>query len=200
MLFTFLSNILYAQEGGLKHEFGLTVGGFTNFPVNKNYLKENIKVISIAPYVRLNKHELYVGFLYPLKSPGLFSGSKITPSLSAIGGYKFYIFNNAGRENLFLNYSFQYLKYLGYYEKKDPITNKPIFLEETPSYINNVIGFGYVVYFDQQHRFGFYYTLGYVISQLTYVSDYWQYNSDKIWQTQYIWNHASTNIGFSFKF
>jgi hypothetical protein len=42
-------------------EFGITAGGFTNFPANKNYLKENISVFYIAPYLRIGRHEFTAG-------------------------------------------------------------------------------------------------------------------------------------------
>ena len=200
MLMPFFSNHLFAQDGGLKREFGLSVGGFTNFPVNQNYLKDNIKVVSLAPYVKVGKHEFYAGFLYPIKSPGLYSGANIHPQLSALAGYKFYLFNIAGRENLYLNYSFQYLRFRGIYETKDPVTNHTIIYNDTPTYINNVISLGYVVYFDRNQRFGFYYTLGYVISQISYLPYNWDdLRMDRIGHTEYIWNHLSTNIGLSFK-
>jgi hypothetical protein len=69
---------------------------------------------------------------------------------------------------------------------------------ETDMYINNVIGFGYNLFFDNDERFGFYYTLDYVISQAGYNINNANVHNNK-WGTVYVWNNLSTNIGFSFK-
>jgi hypothetical protein len=183
---------LFSQSTTLNREFGLTLGGFTNFPANKHYLDDNIKVISLAPYVIIGKHEFYAGIVYPLKANGLNWGTKLDSRPGFVAGYKYYIFNKAGRENMYVNYSFQFLRFKG---TPDVF---PDMSYEINDYINNVISLGYVVYFDRQQRFGMYYSLGYVISQGSYNNNY-DSPSGNLWNAQYIWDHINTNVGFSFK-
>jgi len=183
---------------GMK-EFGLTAGGFTNFPANQDYLKKDMNVIYLAPYVRTGKHEFSAGILYPLQTHALyFSDDNISPRIGAMAGYKFYVFNVYGRENLFVHYSFQYLRFNGNYDRYYGNSNEAYQWDETDIYINNVIGLGYNLFFDMNGRFGLYYTLDYVISQAGYQLVSPGYNTGS-WFTSYIWNNLSTNIGLSFK-
>jgi hypothetical protein len=192
-----ISSGLFSQSTALNREFGLTVGGFTNFPCNKHYLDDNIKVISLAPYIIVGKHEFYAGIIYPLRAYGLFNGIKLNSRPGALAGYKFYIFNKAGRENMYVNYSFQFLRFKGPYNT-GPI---PYTFIEKDYYMNNVFSLGYMVYFDSQQRFGMYYSLGYVISQGGYV-EYTKIINPTThipWSTEFILNNINTNVGFSFK-
>jgi hypothetical protein len=197
-LLLMISINLFSQSTALNREFGLTVGGFTNFPANKHYLDDNIKVVSLAPYIIVGKHEFYAGILYPLNAKGLYSGwfaeQKLIARPGATAGYKFYIFNKAGRENMYVNYSFQYLRFTGTFV--GGINNFQWF--ETDYDINNVFSLGYVVYFDTQQRFGMYYSLGYVISQGSYKTTM-EVPSYFPWKTKFIWNNVNTNVGLSFK-
>ncbi len=194
-----ISHKLFSQSNTIMQEFGITTGAFTNFPANQNYLKENISVFYIAPYLRTGKHEFSAGIVYPLKTHGLyFNDNNINPRLGAMAGYKFYIFNVYGRENLFVHYSFQYLRFIGGSDVYYIWNNQSYHWTETDTYINNVIGLGYNLFFDINERFGFYYTLDYVISQAGYKLGTPGFN-DNFWATQYIWNNLSTNFGFSFK-
>jgi len=180
-------------------EFGITAGGFTNFPANKNYLKENISVFYIAPYLRIGRHEFTAGIVYPLTTQALcFSDyNNIHSRLGALAGYKFYIFNVYYRENLFVHYSFQYLRFAGT-SNLNGWTGDPFKWKETDMYINNVIGIGYNLFFDTDARFGLYFTLDYVISQAGYKLDV-PHSNKTSWATQYIWNNLSTHIGLGFK-
>ncbi len=196
MLMPFLSNHLYAQDGGLKREFGLSVGGFTNFPCNESFWDDHTSAITLAPSVRVGKHEFYGGMLYPLNQGGLATGDQLISKPGAIAGYKFYLFNINGRENLYLNYSFQYLRFKGSYTSSGTFNDLKVY--ENDTYINNVFSLGYVVFFDANQRFGFYYTLGYMISQASNKLG-WESNHLDFWYSKYIWNNLSTNIGFGFK-
>jgi hypothetical protein len=192
LIFSVTSN-LFSQSSDLHREFGLTTGAFTNFPCNKDYLNDNIKVINLAPYMRLGKHEIYAGAVYALKAKGIFSASNLNSHSGAFAGYKFYIFNPAGRENMYVNYAFQFLSFKGF-----DIPNLPDGRTiEKNDYINNVFSLGYVVYFDTQQRFGLYYTLGYVISLGRYQNFASAFKNS--WSTEYILNNLSTNVGLSFK-
>jgi len=194
-----ISNKLFSQSNADMQEFGITTGAFTNFPANQNYLKEDINVFYITPYLRTGKHEFSAGIIYPLRTHGLyFNDNNINPRLGAIAGYKFYIFNVYGRENMFVHYSFQYLRFMGYYDKYYSLGNQPVRWTETDTYINNVIGLGYNLFFDTNERFGFYYILDYVISQTGYKLCAPGFNNNS-WTTQYIWNNVSTHFGFIFK-
>ena len=191
------SHKLYSQSNSDMQEFGITAGAFSNFPANQNYLKEYMNVLYIVPYVRTGKHEFSAGIVYPLKTHNLFFNDyTINPRPGATAGYKFYIFNVYGRENLFVHYSFQYLRFTGNYDITS--NNQAYHWSETDNYINNVIGLGYNLFFDADGRFGFYYTLDYVISQTGYKLGTSGTN-DKTWTTKYIWNNLSTNFGFIFK-
>ena len=194
-----ISHKLFSQSNSDMQEFGITAGAFTNFPADQNYLKENIKVFYIAPYLRMGKHEFSAGIVYPLEIHGLyFNNDNINPRLGATAGYKFYIFNVFGRENMFVHYSFQYLRFTGNYDKYDSWSNQSYHWTETDTHINNVIGLGYNLFFDMNARFGIYYSLDYVISQTGYKLGT-PGSNDNSWTTQYIWNNLSTNFGFSFK-
>ena len=184
----------FSQSIGLNREVGITLGGFTNFPSNQHFLDNNVKVISLAPYVTVGKHQFYAGILYPLNANGLYSGAKLNSRPGATAGYTYYIFNKAGRENMYVNYSFQYLRFTGTF------VGGPSHYQyfETDYDINNVFSLGYVVYFDTQQRFGMYYSLGYVISQGSYQSTM-EAPTHFPWKTQFIWNNINTNLGFSFK-
>jgi hypothetical protein len=194
-----ISQKLFSQSDPINSEFGITAGAFTNFPANQNYLTENMSVFYVAPYIRTGKHEFSAGFLYPLKNPGLYSSdNNLNPRLGALAGYKFYIFNVYGRENMFVHYSFQYLRFMGSYDKYYAWSNKPVHWTENDMYINNVIGLGYNLFFDVNERFGMYYILDYAISQAGYKVSTQDFTQNT-WFTQYIWNNISTNFGFIFK-
>jgi hypothetical protein len=194
-----LSYKLFSQSSSDMQEFGTTAGAFTNFPANKDYLKKDIKVFYIAPYLRTGKHEFSAGIVYPLQTHGLFfTDNNINPCIGAIAGYKFYVFNVFGRENLFVHYAFQYLRFKGDKDLYINPDNQPVTMTETDVYINNVIGLGYNIFFDTDERFGFFYTLDYVISQTSYKTGTTGFK-DNSWTTQYIWNNLSTNLGLSFK-
>ena len=193
-----LSHKLYSQSNSDMQELGITTGGFTNFPANQDYLTKSMSAFYIAPYVRMGQHEFSAGFLFPLQTEPLFiNEDNIAPRLGAIAGYKFYVFNVYGRENLFIHYSFQYIRFSGSYDsysggsQYDPWTEKDM-------YINNVIGLGYNLFFDYNARFGLYYTLDYVISQAGYKVGS-QHYSENSWATGYIWNNLSTHVGLIFK-
>ena len=128
-----------------------------------------------------------------------FTDHKLNSCSGAIAGYKFYLFNPYGRENLFIHYSFQYLRYKGNYDTYYNVSNQRYHWKETDTYINNVIGVGYNLFFDMDERFGFFYTLDYVISQNGYKLDADGLSSDN-WTMHYVWNNLSTHVGFSFKF
>jgi hypothetical protein len=154
-------------------------------------------VFYLAPYVRAGRHEFSAGILYPLKTGGLrLTGYDVYPRPGAVAGYKFYVFDPSGRENLFLHYSFQYLRFQGNYDIAFIWTDRHF--TETDLYINNVIGLGYNLFFDTGERFGFYYLLDYVISQAGYKPGATGFK-ENTWVSQFVWNNLSTNVGFFFK-
>ncbi len=190
---------LFSQTNSNASEFGIAAGAFTNFPANQNYLKENMNVFYLAPYLRTGKHEFSAGLLYPLTTHGLyFTDSNINPRIGFVAGYKFYVFDVYGRENLFVHYSFQYLRFSGNFEGSYSLNNQIYHWTETDMYLNNVIGLGYNLFFDSNERFGFYYILDYVISQAGYKLVNPEFNGNA-WATRYVWNNLSTNVGFIFK-
>lgn len=194
-----ISHNLFSQAGSGMQEFGITTGGLTNFPANQNYLKKNISLFYVSPYLRTGNHEFSAGIVYPLTTHGLyFNDDNINPRIGVTAGYKFYVLNVLGRENLFVHYSFQYLRFTGKYDKYYSPGNLLYHWTETDNYINNVIGLGYNLFLDTDEKFGFYYTLDYVISQTGYKLVPAGFN-DNTRATQYIWNNLSTHLGFSFK-
>ena len=197
--FIFISIKLFSQSDAITNELGVSVGEFTNFPCNKDYLKKDITVFYVSPYVRTGRHEFSAGIVYELNNDGLFfTNNTLKACPGAIAGYKFYLFNPQGIENLYIHYAFQYLRFRGNVDTYpyDP----PVVMHwtEKDTYINNVIGLGYSVYFDTHERFGFFYTLDYVISQTGYNLTS-PGNSADFWTTRYLWNNLSTHMGFTFK-
>lgn len=180
-------------------EFGITAGAFTNFPANRDFLPKNINVFYIAPYIRTGKHEFTAGVVYPLNTNSLFNNSNSIYSCpGAIAGYKYYIFNMYNNENIYLHYSFQYLRFKENYDVYPFSSTYPNPWTEKDNYINNVFGIGYMLFFDKDQRFSFYYNLDYVISQTGYKVEFPGAINDT-WKTKYIWNNLSTHVGFSFK-
>jgi hypothetical protein len=196
--FFLFSQTVLSQSSSDMQEFGIDAGGLSNFPATQDYLKKGMNMMYVSPYIRTGRHEFSAGLIYPLTTKGLFfNDENINPRLGAMAGYKFYIFNVFGRENLFVHYMFQYLRYKGSVDLNIS-ADTHYQVTETDMYINNVIGFGYNLFFDTNGRFGFYYTLDYVISQTGYRLGA-PANTDNNWATQYVWNKLSTNVGLSFK-
>ncbi|MCX6252692.1 MAG: hypothetical protein NTX61_18310 [Bacteroidetes bacterium] len=54
-----------------------------------------------------------------------------------------------------------------------------------------LIGLGYNLFLDTDERFGFYYTLDYIISQSGYKTGTPDFKNNS-WTTQYVWNNLST--------
>ncbi|MCX6284320.1 MAG: hypothetical protein NTW31_08810 [Bacteroidetes bacterium] len=193
-----ISTKLFSQSDPVKQDFGISAGGFTNFPATKDYLTKYISVVYIAPYIQVGRHEFSAGLVCPMSTGALyFTDNNIYPSLGAIAGYKFYVFNAYYRENLFIHYSFQYLRFKAGYDISSSSGIPADHYTETDMYINNVIGLGYNLYFDTEGRFGLYYTLDYMISQTGYKLS--GPGSSTNWVTNYVWNNLSTHIGLIFK-
>ena len=191
---------MFSQSNADMREFGISFGSFTNFPANQNYLKKDISVIYLTPYVRLGKSEISAGVLYPIPAKGLFfSDNNLDSRLGGTASYKFYIFNVYGRENLFVHYAFQYIKFVGNVDGYYSGSTEMYHMTETDTYINNVIGLGYNVFFDMNGRFGFFYTLDYVIYNTNYKVTNNTVPMDPASSTQNVWNNLSTNIGFLIK-
>jgi hypothetical protein len=179
----------------------LNAGAFTDFPCNQYYLKDNIKSISLAPYVRVGKHEFYAGMVCSIKKTNPTSTIKYDFRPGAFAGYTFYVFNPAGRENMYLNYSFQYLNFkenINFEGSHLYPPNTSYTIKNKTSFINNVFSLGYVVYFDTQQRFGLYYTLGYVVSLNSIYNQSEAISLDERY-SRFVWNNLCTNVGLSFK-
>ena len=195
-----LSEKGFSQTNSDMREFGISFGSFTNFPANQNYLKNDISVIYLTPYIRLGKSEISAGVLYPVATKGLFfNNTNINSRMGATAGYKFYLFNVYGRENLFVHYSFQYIRFMGNFNGYFNGSTEMYHMTETDTYINNVIGLGYNLFFDTQGRFGFFYTLDYMISNTNYNVTNSTVLMDPVKLNQNVWNSLSTNFGFLFK-
>jgi hypothetical protein len=190
---------LYSQNNEISQEIGITTGGFTNFPANQDYLKKYMSLVYIAPYYRIGRHEFSAGFTAPVSTDALFFNDRmVNPRLGAIAGYKFYVFNPYGRENLFIHYSFEYIRLKGTMDTYYNTIHQTYHWTETDTYINNVIGLGYNLFFDMNARFGLYYILDYMITQTSYKIGNQGFTSDS-WTSKYVWNNLSTHIGFIFK-
>ncbi|MCX6281151.1 MAG: hypothetical protein NTU51_04255 [Bacteroidetes bacterium] len=199
LLFSTLSFQLFSQSDPVKQDFGIAVGGFTNFPADQNYLTDLKSALFVAPYVQVGRHEFSAGIVFPFQTNALYyTGNKTNPNIGGVASYKFYVFNVYYRENLFIHYSFQYLAYKGSYDVYYGSGTQPYHWDESDMYINNIIGLGYNIYFDNEERFGFYYTLDYVISQTGYKLSSAGYHTNS-WSTNFVWNNFSTQVGFTFK-
>ncbi|MFZ4523188.1 MAG: hypothetical protein ACOYNC_15870 [Bacteroidales bacterium] len=194
-----VANKVCSQSNNDLRVFGISAGALTNYPANQDFLKESVSVFYLTPYFLAGRHEFSAGILYPLKTKALyFTDDNIDPRPGFGAGYKFYIFNIYGRENLFVHYTFQYLRFKDSYTKYYYENGIPYHRTETDTYINNVIGLGYNLYLDNNARFGFFYTLDYVVSQTGFQVDP-SANNQSLWITQYAWNRLSTNFGFTFR-
>ena len=194
-----ISPELFSQGNAVPGEFGIDAGHFTNFPATKDFLKNYSSVIYVAPYIRTGKHEFFAGLAVPLAVHGLyFSDNNVNTRLGFLAGYKFYIFDVQGVENLFIHYTFQYLPYKGEHDQYYAGISEPYHWTERDTYINNVIGLGYNVFFDKNERFGFFYTLDYMITQTGYKLSGVNLNNTS-WTTNYVWHNLSTNLGLSLK-
>lgn len=190
---------LFSQPDPIKQDFGISVGGFTNFPANQHYLTDYKSALYVSPYIQVGRHEFSAGLLYPMQAGNLhFSDYKIDPRPGFILAYKFYVFDPYGRENLFIHYSLQYMRYKGGYDIPSSSGIPADHYTETDMYINNVIGLGYNLYFDMDNRFGLFYTLDYIISQTSYQLTS-STSDNNTWYTGYVWNNLSTHIGLIFK-
>lgn len=199
VILTFFPAALSAQSIPIEREYGLSVGGFTNFPANKHFLDDNIHALYLAPYMRVGRHEFSAGLLVPLAAKSLyFPEDKISPRPGFIAGYRFFVFDPAGRENMFIHYAFEYMWFSGDQTVTTSVKSAGIPVTEKNMYINNVIGLGYNLFFDMNARFGFYYLVDYVISQLGYNLAY-DGNKSKDWTSRYIWNNLSNHIGFTIR-
>ncbi|MGE5423875.1 MAG: hypothetical protein ACM3N9_00845 [Syntrophothermus sp.] len=180
-------------------EFGITLGGFTNFPANKDYLDKYMSGFYVAPFFKTGKHEFSLGADMPLATKAIyFSDEKINPMPGVVAGYKYYFADIYGREQFFIHYMWQYMRY-----KKDYTITPETAVDdgkrtETDFYINNVIGLGYNLFIDMDNRFGFYYILDYMISQKNFKLNRPENNTDE-WISKFSWNNISTQIGFSFR-
>lgn len=193
----FIQGHLDAQTAGVPKEFGIAAGGFTNFPANKHYLDETISAFCLEPYIRSGRHEFSLGILFPLGTGAMFfSDETLYPRPGAVAEYKYYVFNPEGRENLFIHYAFQYMRFKGTYDLLH--SADPYQFTEKDMYINHVIGLGYHLFFDTKGRFGLYYTLDYMISSAGYQVT-GPMRDPGYWTTRYLWNHLSTNFGLTFK-
>jgi hypothetical protein len=185
-----MSGNVFSQSEKLYKELGIDVGGFTNFPANQDYLTKNMSAIYVAPYLRIGRHEVMAGINYPVPADGLyFTDVKLNGRPGVMAGYKLYLFNPFGRENMFVHYSFQYLNFKGGENET----------YEKDRYFNNAIGLGYNLFFDSEARFGLFYILDYVISQTGFNRFSNSGSSGFNWTNNWAWNHLSTHIGLSFK-
>lgn len=180
---------LFSQSEITYKELGINVGGFTNFPANQDYLTNYMSAVYVAPYIRIGRHEIMAGINCPMPADGLYNtGLRLDPRPGVVAGYKLYLFNPFGRENMFIHYSFQYLNLKGGENET----------YEKDRYFNNTIGLGYHLFFDSGARFGLFYILDYVISR----TGYNRFNNNSAafeWTNEWAWNHLSTHIGLSFK-
>jgi hypothetical protein len=191
--------LLHSQSLPVPSELGISVGGYSNFPANQHYLDEYMPALYIAPYLRTGKHEFSLGLNVPLAAHGLhFTDNTLSPRPGFIAGYRFYVFNIYGQENMFIHYSLQYLRFKGEVDTYPPDIPGPVKVTETDMYINNTIGLGYNLFFDSDERFSLCYILDYAVSQAGYKTPGAGANPD-MWKTEYFWNRISTHIALSFR-
>jgi hypothetical protein len=180
-------------------ELGITFGGFTNFPANKDYLNKNHSAFYLAPAYRIGKHEFTLGISIPLNTDALFqTDSTIKSRPGFIAGYRFYFADIYGQEKFFIHYNFQYLRYSRDYEVLVMPKSTEAGWTEKDMYINNIIGLGYYLYLGSKNQCGFYYVLDYVISQRSYHVK-GPFLEGHTWISEFVWNNLSTGLGFYIK-
>jgi hypothetical protein len=184
-----LPNKLFSQETTGK-EIKINIGAALNFsPVGGS----RPFAIYLAPSFKNKRHEFYAGALMTVHS----YFETFEPLIGGIGGYKFYIFKEPARVNMFAHYSFQYVHRTDYYGVYDS-TGKlgPLNLKMENKNYCNTFGFGFNAYIDRGGRFSFYSTIGYCI-----ISDWnnsWHHPQKG--STDFMWNYINISLGFSYRF
>jgi hypothetical protein len=116
--------------------------------------------IYLAPSFKNKRHEFYAG----IQLTTLASHKTIKPLTGGIAGYKFYVFKNSTRFNMFLHY---YLQYVHQTVKLYQLDSAGEFTGNyrTEKFNNpyNTFGIGFNAYLDKKRMFSFYSTMGYCI-------------------------------------
>jgi hypothetical protein len=113
----------------------------------------------VAPSVRKGRHEFLAGVLLTRKN---IYKNLSDPSWGPVACYKFYLFNEPQRVNMYLFYGFHYFRQQrDYYYGPYMIPVEGTWNED---YFHNVLGTGYQVFLDKNRRLGFYNSLGYTFA------------------------------------
>jgi hypothetical protein len=181
------SNILIAQSDHTK-ELKLNTGAILNFNPGE---RDAIYAAYLAPSFKIKKHEFYLGTQMTDKN----YGGKFKPLFGGIAGYKFYIFKDPGRVNMFLQYALQYF-HNSWERKYNWITSNDSIIDITEKWqsdiCSNVFGFGFDVFIDKSGRYSFNSTLSYspILSRS---------QSESHIYTDFYWGQMEITIGFSAK-
>jgi hypothetical protein len=181
------SKDLYSQSNNTK-ELKLNTGAMLNFDpegygaIYRAYL---------APSFRIKKHEFYLGTQMTDKN----IGGKFKPLFGGIAGYKFYIFKEPMRVNMFLHYALQYFHNTWESERIWIDSNGGIITRTNKwqsDIITNIFGFGFNVFIDKNNRYSFNSTMGYapIICRSKSASNLYK---------DFYWRQVEITLGFSVK-
>jgi hypothetical protein len=186
------SSNIYAQSDN-RIKFSITTG----FLLNLDYEYDNQYAGYIIPSARIDRHEFYIG---PLVNERQFN-AKFKPSIGGLTGYRFYLEKNEKVLNVFVQYSFQFMRYEYIYNSSynsNVIISFPYQAEQEKwrdNVINNVIGYGLKIYLNKTKTFSFDHTIGYSI--ILY-SD--KNKNNHFASNEFSWSGINLTGGFCYRF
>jgi hypothetical protein len=154
---------LHSQESVVNSPvIGLRPGVFFNIGGYSPFTDETTVAGNLNTYLKIQKHEWYVGFLFPALIPstqGYYYLNKST--IGVLAGYRYYLFNPKHKTNLFFQYEFQFIYFSGRVEEG---TNSGYYSYNTiEEYVRNIFGLGFNQFFDKKQNIGISIGFGYII-------------------------------------
>lgn len=199
-LFLIISIKSYSQAENNPSEIGIFGGTFFNLG-GSQMTEETIASFDLATYFRKQRHEFYLGIIYPFLIPAISGYLYLdTKKIGGLAGYKFYLLNPRHRANIFAQYEFQYIYFTGHYEEGNQ-SGKTYIYHTVYSYLHNVFGVGFVAFFDKKHRFGVSGAVGYIIPLEFYKRTEGLIDCDELykWGDNDMNNYFNLNLSFCFK-
>ncbi|MFH2142015.1 MAG: hypothetical protein ABIJ97_06320 [Bacteroidota bacterium] len=178
------SYMIFPQTDSDSIGYGINSGAFIDFHVQRNY-EQLYGAAYISLYVKSYKHEIAAGINYPYKAEGESSYEYLHPRIGVTINFNYYLLKNPRITNIYINYSFQNLRFKGDYIYITP--HATYYHTEVNTFYNSTFGLGFTCSFDKNHRTGFYCVLGYLIK-------YSDSHKRMSWH-----DYQCFNLGFRFK-
>jgi hypothetical protein len=153
---------LFSQPVTVTSETGLIAGTSANIG---GYDATQGSIVSggLAAYMRIDRHELSIGLLYPFVVPYVRSYDEYGDifKIGASASYKFYLFSIRHAANLFLQYEFQYVYFSGttYWSSH----TEPFEASTVNQFFRSTFSVGFTCFFNKSHRSFFSVAGGYMI-------------------------------------